>query len=200
MTNKDLSRELCEICGIERKGKLVFKKRNWDGKTYVCAGRGYKEFDFCSTPEATVDIIPTKDYKQTNGFHYPYSDIERIKKEYDKNGYDFVEFRQRTIDFTQPENFVKLEEIMLAELAKQRLTVVKYVYYYSDNTLIHEYILITKCGHKFKFTHNGIKVDNWFVEREDRTECLILFILWKVLPVCGESIKLAIKSEVWKYE
>jgi len=66
--------------------------------------------------------------------------------------------------------------------------------------IVDEYILITKCGHKFKFTHNGIKVDNWFVEREDRTECLILFILWKVLPICGESIKQAIKSEVWKYE
>ena len=136
MTNKNLSKKLCEICGIEAK----------------------------------------------------------IIEDYDGNEYEIFP------DFTQPENFVKLEEIMLAELAKQRLTVVKYVYYYSDNTLIHEYILITKCGHKFKFTHNGIKVDNWFVEREDRTECLILFILWKVLPVCGESIKLAIKSEVWKYE
>lgn len=103
-------------------------------------------------------------------------------------------------DFTQPENFVKLEEIMLAELAKQRLTVVKFVHYYSDNTLMHEYILITKCGHKFKFTHNGIKVDNWFVEREDRTECLILFILWKVLLVCGESIKQAIRETEWVYE
>ncbi len=103
-------------------------------------------------------------------------------------------------DFTLPENFVKLEEIMLAELARQHLTVVKWVHYYSDNTLMHEYILITKSGHKFKFVHNGIKVDNWFVEREDRTECLILFILWKVLPICGERIKHAIKSEGWKYE
>lgn len=144
MTNKNLSRELCEICGIE--GKWVeYTTETTDG----CVNLGKKR------------VFP---------------------------------------DFTQPENFVKLEEIMLAELAKQRLTVVKYVHYYSDNTLMHEYILITKCGHKFEFTHNGIKVDNWFVEREDRTECLILFILWKVLPICSESIKQAIKAEVWKYD
>lgn len=136
MTNKNLSKELCEICGIEAK---IIEDDDWN----------------------EYEIFP---------------------------------------DFTQPENFVKLEEIMLAELAKQRLTVVKYVHYYSDNTLMHEYILITKCGHKIKFTHNGIKVDNWFVERVDKTECLILFILWKVLPICGESIKQAIKSEVWKYD
>lgn len=107
-SKKDLSRELCEICVIERKGKLIFKKRDWDKKTYICSGHGYKEFDFKSIPEAAVDIVPTKDYKETNGFLYPYSDIERIKEEYDKNGYDFVEFRQRTINFTQPENFIKL--------------------------------------------------------------------------------------------
>lgn len=103
MTNKSLSRELCEICGIEAKW-LEYTTETTDG--YVNSGK--------------KRIFP---------------------------------------DFTQPENFVKLEEIMLAELAKQRLTVVKYVHYYSDNTLMHEYILITKCGHKFKFTHNGIKVD-----------------------------------------
>lgn len=103
-------------------------------------------------------------------------------------------------DFIQPENFVKLEEIMLAELAKQRLTVVKWVHYFSDNTLMHEYILITKCGHKTKFKHNDIEVNNWFVERESRTECLILFILWKIIPICGEQIKQAIKSEEWIYE
>jgi hypothetical protein len=154
MTNKDLSRELCEICGIEAKVKYV------DCGTPECLQEPWAKCEIC--PEAQpLEFYP---------------------------------------DFTQPENFVKLEEIMLAELAKQRLTVVKYVHYYSDNTLMHEYILITKCGHKFEFTHNGIKVDNWFVEREDRTECLILFILWKVLPICGESIKQAIKSEVWKYE
>lgn len=144
MTTKDLSRELCEICGIEGKW-IEYTTETTDG----CVNLGKRR------------VFP---------------------------------------DFTQPENFVKLEEIMLAELAKQRLTVVKYVHYYSDNTLMHEYILITKCGHKFKFTHNGIKVDNWFVERKDRTECLILFILWKVLPICGEYIKQAIKSEGWKYE
>ncbi len=144
MATNNLSRKLCEICGIE--GKWVeYTTETTDG----CVNLGKKR------------VFP---------------------------------------DFTQPENFVKLEEIMLAELAKQRLTVVKYVHYYSDNTLMHEYILITKCGHKFKFTHNGIKVDNCFVEREDRTECLILFILWKVLPICGESIKQAIESEVWKYD
>lgn len=102
-------------------------------------------------------------------------------------------------DFTQPENFVKLEELMLAELAKQRLTVVKWVHYFSDNTLMHEYILITKCGHKFKFKHNDIAVDNWFVERENRTECLILFILRKVLPICGDSLKQAIREQEWLY-
>lgn len=102
-------------------------------------------------------------------------------------------------DFNQPENFVKLEELMLAELAKQRLTVVKWVHYFSDNTLMHEYILITKCGHKFKFKHNDIAIDNWFVERENRTECLILFILWKVLPLCGDSLKQAIREQEWSY-
>lgn len=160
MTNKDLSRELCEICGIKPMYRLedINALYNEDMYNEFCEMRLNKGL---LIPTGTKAVFP---------------------------------------DFTQPENFVKLEEIMLAELAKQRLTVVKYVHYYSDNTLMHEYILITKCGHKFKFTHNGIKVDNWFVEREDRTECLILFILWKVLPICGESIKQAIKSEEWKYE
>lgn len=171
MTTKNLSRELCEICGIERKGKLVFKKRNWDGKTYVCAGRGYKEFDFCSTPEATVDIIPTKDYKQTNGFHYPYSDIERIKKEYDKNGYDFVEFRQRTIDFTQPENFVKLLEL--------RFTTKR-----GDIFTVAEALQNGRC-----FT---------FADRKSFLEQLLDYIF--TCENFGEYIKQAIKSEVWKYE
>lgn len=92
MATNNLSRKLCEICGIE--GKWVeYTTETTDG----CVNLGKKR------------VFP---------------------------------------DFTQPENFVKLEEIMLAELAKQRLTVVKYVHYYSDNTLMHEYILITKCGHK----------------------------------------------------
>ena len=109
MTN--LSKELCEICGIERKGKLIFRKRDWDGRSWISAGRGYKEFDFETIPEVTVDIIPTKDYKETNGFQYPYTDIEKIKKIYNEHGYDFVEFWQNVIDFTSPENFVRLLKI-----------------------------------------------------------------------------------------
>ena len=95
-------------------------------------------------------------------------------------------------------NFVKLEEIMLAELAEHHLTVVKWVHYWLDGTLMHEYILITKTGHKIRFKHNDIQVDNWFVERENRAECLILFILWKVIPICGESIKQAIREADWE--
>ncbi len=167
MTTNNLSRELCEICGIKPINKTIIscgcEDRTRHFRTY-----NPKRCQGCNTS------IKARTYKEIHKVVFP--------------------------DFTQPENFVKLEEIMLAELAKQRLTVVKYVHYYSDNTLMHEYILITKCGHKIKFTHNGIKVDNWFVEREDRTECLILFILWKVLPICGESIKQAIKSEVWIYD
>ena len=106
----NLNQQLCELCGIEREGILLFKKRNWDG-TYISAACRYKEFDFESIPQAFVSIIPTKDYDKKNGFEYPYSDIERIKREYDKNGYDFVEFRQRTIDFTKPENFVRLFDL-----------------------------------------------------------------------------------------
>ena len=105
-----------------------------------------------------------------------------------------------TLDFTKPENFVRLEEIMLTELAKHHLTVVKWVHRWSDNILMHEYILIQKTGHKFRFNHNGIKVDNWFVERVDRTECLIRFIQWKVLPICGESLKQSIREAEWVYE
>ena len=113
MTN--LSKELCEICGIERKGKLIFRKRDWDGRSWISAGRGYKEFDFETIPEVTVDIIPTKDYKETNGFQYPYTDIEKIKKIYNEHGYDFVEFRQNVIDFTSPENFVRLFDLTLPQ-------------------------------------------------------------------------------------
>ena len=139
MTN--LSKDLCKICGIERKGKLIFKKRNWDKKTYICAGRGYKEFDFRSIPEVTVDIVPTKDYEETNGFQYPYTDIEKIKKIYNEHGYDFVEFRQNVIDFTSPENFVRLLELKILAGAtlwgwlsvqgvfmSQRKTVLKTIY------------------------------------------------------------------------
>lgn len=102
-------------------------------------------------------------------------------------------------DFEKPENFVKLEEIMLKELAKERLTVVKWVHEWSDSILMHEYIMITKCGHKFQFKHKDLYIDNWFVERENRTDCLILFILWKVMPICGEAIKQAIAAEEWEY-
>lgn len=102
-------------------------------------------------------------------------------------------------DFENPENFVKLEEIMLKELAKERLTVVKWVHEWSDSILMHEYIMITKCGHKFQFKHKDLYIDNWFVERENRTDCLILFILWKVMPICGEAIKQAIAAEEWEY-
>lgn len=82
---------------------------------------------------------------------------------------------------------------MLKELAKQRLTVVKWVHEYEDS-LMHEYILITKQGHKIDFKHNGIDVRNWFVERLNRADCLILFILWKVLPICGDQIKQSIRD------
>ena len=141
---KDLSRQLCELCGIEPKW-IKYKVETTDG----CINFGLK-------------------------LEYP--------------------------DFTKPENFVKLEEIMLTELAKHHLTVVKWVHCWSDNTLMHEYILIQKTGHKFRFNHNGIKIDNWFVERTDRTECLIRFIQWKVLPICGESIKQAIREAEWVYD
>lgn len=109
---KNLSKQLCELCGVERKGKLIFRKRDWDGRSWISAGCGYKEFDFKSIPETSVDIIPTKDYKETNGFQYPYTDIEKIKKIYNEHGYDFVEFRQNVIDFTSPENFVRLFKLI----------------------------------------------------------------------------------------
>lgn len=115
-----------------------------------------------------------------------------IIEDYDSNEYEIYP------DFENNNNFIKLEEIMLAELAKHHLTVVKWVHYWSDNTLMHEYILITKTGHKIKFKHNDIQVDNWFVEHVNRADCLILFILWKVLPICGESIKQAIRQATWE--
>ena len=55
---------------------------------------------------------------------------------------------------------------------------------------------------KFTPTLKSLKtlyIDNWFVERENRTDCLILFILWKVMPICGEAIKQAIAAEEWEY-
>ena len=102
-------------------------------------------------------------------------------------------------NFGNSNNYIRLEEIMLTELAKHHLTVVKWVHYWLDNTLMYEYILITKTGHKIRFKHNDIQVNNWFVERENRADCLILFILWKVIPICGESIKQAIREADWEY-
>lgn len=115
MTNKSLSQQICEVCGIEPKGKLVFEKRNWDKKTWLSAGVEYKQFDFESTPNVTVDIIPTEFYNEKNGFQYPYSRIDEIKKLYDKNGYDFIEFAAKFIDFeNNNNNFVKLINIIYA--------------------------------------------------------------------------------------
>lgn len=169
MTN--LSKELCEIYGIEREGKLVFKKRDWDGKTYICAGHGYKEFDFKSTPTVTVDIIPTRDYKETNGFQYPYSDIDLIKKEYDKNGYNFVEFRQRTIDFMQPKNFVKLMELRVNGLSGGNLTLM--------GILNKEY---------------------WLSDRQDYIKFIYKYYIPSLTPFWHEQLKQAIRAEEWIYE
>lgn len=122
--------------------------------------------------------------------------------EYEKpvcNDEEFCDYKEK-LSFEKPENFVRLEEIMLTELAKHHLTVVKWIHQWSDNILMYEYILIQKTGHKFRFNHNGIKVDNWFIERVDRTECLIRFIQWKVLPICGESIKQSIREAEWVYD
>lgn len=169
MTN--LSKELCDICEIEREGKLVFKKRDWDGKTYICAGHGYKEFDFKSTPTVTVDIIPTRDYKETNGFQYPYSDIDLIKKEYDKNGYNFVEFRQRTIDFMQPENFVQLMDLKIKGLTNSNMTLMG---------LLNQEYRLTK--------------------REDYIRFLYLYHITYLNPYCRNNLKQAIRAEEWIYE
>lgn len=113
MEDKTLSQKICEECGIEPKGKLIFKKRGWDGKTWLSVGVGYKKFDFESTPNVRVNIIPTKLYDEKNGFEYPYSMIEEIKKLYDKNGYDFIEFEAKFIDFENNNNFVKLLELKI---------------------------------------------------------------------------------------
>lgn len=166
MTN--LSKELCEICGIEPKGKLVFKKRDWNG-TYISSAKGYKEFDFKSTPEVTVDIVPTKDYEETNGFLYPYSDIERIKEEYDKNGYDFVEFRQRTINFEQAENFVKLMDLKVEGLSASNLPLM--------GLLNKEY---------------------WLSSRPDYIEFLYKYYIPGLVPYWQEKLKQAIRQATWE--
>lgn len=110
---KELSKQICEICGIQTHGKLIFHKRNWDDKCYISAGRGYKEFDFKSCPNVTVDILPDNQWEEKMGWQYPYKQIEEIKQLYDKNGYDFVEFKTESIDFGQPENFCKLADLSI---------------------------------------------------------------------------------------
>ena len=112
---ENISNRLMEVCEIQSRGKLIFVKRDWDKKTYICAGHTYKQFDFDSAPTASVYIIPDEEYKETNGFQWPHKDIDKIIKLYNDNGYDFVEFEQRTIDFTKPENFVKLFNLKVYE-------------------------------------------------------------------------------------
>lgn len=108
----ELSKLICEKCKIQTSGKLIFRKRNWNDRHYISAGCGYKEFDFTSCPETSVNILPDYKYKEEMGWQYPYKQIEEIKKIYDKNGYDFVEFRTKTIDFESPENFMKLFKLI----------------------------------------------------------------------------------------
>lgn len=108
----ELSKLICEKCKIQTSGKLIFHKRNCNDRCYVSAGCGYKEFDFTSCPETSVNILPDYKYKEEMGWQYPYKQIEEIKKIYDKNGYDFVEFRTKTIDFELPENFMKLFKLI----------------------------------------------------------------------------------------
>ena len=122
MTNKSLSQKICEACGIEPKGKLVFEKRNWDKKTWICAGTTYKKFDFESTPDVKVYIVPTIEYDEKNGFEYPYSRIEEIKKLYNDNGYDFIEFEAKFPDFQyNNNNFVKLLNLYFSPRFKSLL-------------------------------------------------------------------------------
>lgn len=171
MTNKDYSRELCEICGIERKGKLIFKKRNWDGKSWVSAGCSYKKFDFSSIPDVSVDIIPTAQWDKKNGFQYPYKYLENIKKLYDKHGYDFVEFEKADINFEQPENFVKLIELRFTTKRGDIFTVVEAL------------------QNARSFT---------FADRKSFLEQLLDYIF--VCENFGEYIKQAIREQEWKYE
>lgn len=170
MTAKDYSRKLCEICGIERKGKLIFKKRDWDGKTWVCGGRSYKEFDFSSMPDVSVDIVPTAQWNEKNGFLYPYTDIEKIKKLYDKHGYDFVEFLKADINFEQPENFVKLLELRFTSKRGYVFTVA-------------EALQRGRC-----FT---------FADRESFLEQLLDYMF--TCENFGEYIKQAIRGQEWLY-
>ena len=144
-------------------------------------------------------IEPLYKVKHFNGVTEVWSPVfNKEELRYAKAQKQILEQKEIYPDFENNNNFIKLEEIMLTELAKHYLTVVKWVYYWSDNTLMHEYILITKTGHKIRFKHNDIQVNNWFVERENRAACLILFILWKVIPICGEQIKQAINQADWE--
>lgn len=167
MTNKNLSRKLCEVCGI--KYKLYYDSVKFE---YVWLTK--EEVENCKHKKKLI-LLKGEEKKEVEK-DYPYPKI----------------------NFEKNNNFLQLEEIMLAELAKHHLTVVKWVHYFEDNKLMHEYILITKTGHKIRFKHNDIQVDNWFVERENRADCLILFVLWKVIPICGEQIKQAIRQADWE--
>lgn len=181
MTN--LSKELCEICEIERKGKLIFRKRDWDGKTWISAGHGYKKFDFKSAPETSVDIIPTKDYRETNGFQYPYTEIEKIKEIYNEHDYDFVEFKQECIDFTTLENFVKLLEIVSK---KSSVSFCHNGSYFGCN--IHYMIYDTFEAEAGSIQYNFL---NTLLKQHFRNPCI---------PKLLERVKEAIRETEWKYE
>lgn len=112
ITTAELSDKLCKICNIEVPGRLKFFKRGWNGKSYIMSGHGYKQFDFTSQPYVDVRILPTCEYNDEMGFVFPYTEIENIKKIYDENGYDFIEFKTASIDFEKLTNFTKLLEII----------------------------------------------------------------------------------------
>ena len=184
MTKKTLSQKICEVCGIEPKGKLIFEKRNWDKKTWISAGHGYKEFDFKSIPTAEVDIIPTKLYNEKNGFQYPHSMIDEIKKLYDENGYDFKEFEAKFIDFeNNNNNFEKLLEIVSKKASVSFCHNGTYygcsIYYFFkdifeavEGTLQHSFL-------------------NTLLVQDLRNPCK---------PKLLEQIKQTIRAEEWKYE
>lgn len=119
MTNKDLSRELCEICGIEAK----------------------------------------------------------IIEDYDGNEYEIFP------DFTQPENFVKLLEIVSKKAS---------VSFWHNGSYF-------GCS-----IHYGLKdifeADDGNIQHNFLNTLLIQDLRNPCRPKLLESIKQAIKSEVWKYE
>lgn len=63
-----------------------------------------------------MDIIPTKNWDEKNGFSFPYSAIENIKKIYDEHGYDFIKIQTKKLNFEQPENFVKLFNLQVEQV------------------------------------------------------------------------------------